>query len=262
MSPTVIAVAAAEERARCKLTAGGLTPHLIRRDTSFVHIALTATQMLLLDGDRVDLDIKVGPGCKLYLQDTGGMVAYPRRVPVEHFNNEVDASPPESDQTPPAQWHIRAEVQAGGSLVWEGLPFVISDGADVLRSAEVRLGAHATALLRETLVLGREGERGGRIVSRMCINDTGGPILAEETVLEGNRPMPGILGGHRILDQVTAAGFRPQTSPEDMILEQPGAISRYLGSEAHTSPVLSTFRKWSEQNNMSCDASRLELLDR
>lgn len=229
-----ICQAAARRPVRAELVVGGLAPRLIYRDVRSAHVALSAAQMLLLDGDRMDVQVAVGAGCTLRLEDIGGTVAYPRRSR-------------ETAGAPDTQWNITAQVETGGTLLWEGLPFVAADDADVVRSTDLQLGAGAVAVLRETLVLGRHGEAGGRIRSLMSIADETGPLLVEDTRIDGARPAPGVLGGHRVMDQVTAAGFRPTIPPGDLLLEEPGAVSRYLGSNTHASPLPATFEAWASQ---------------
>ena len=61
---------------------------------------------------------------------------------------------------------------------------MVADGADVLRTLELDLDGSATLRLRETLVLGRSGEVGGRLRTRTGIRIDGEPVLLEDQRLD------------------------------------------------------------------------------
>jgi len=221
--PTRIVVHPGEARVRVGLVTGALAPRLIDRDASSARVALAAAHMLLLDGDAVRTEIEVGAGCTLEIEDIGGTVAYPGT----------------------SSWQVRARIGAGGRLLWRGLPFVVTADARARRRTELVLGPAATVLLRETLVLGRYGETGGAIESGVAATGDGGPFLVERLEADGAFPGPGVLGAHRVVDSVIAIGYRPPTGPGDLVLEQPGAVARFLGQDAHASgldPVWSAWR--------------------
>ena len=133
---------------------------------------------------------------------------------------------------------------AGGTLLWHGLPFVVTDGADVERRSSLTLEADARAVIRETLVLGRHGEQGGRLVSALAVVDSDGPILLERLDADGSAPEPGVLGGNRVLDAVIAVGFRPPTRPDDLEFDRPGAMARHLSDHTHGSPLDPVWDAW------------------
>lgn len=226
MTPTRIAVSAASPRARVDLVVGRLAPRLVARGAASAHVAVAAAGMVLLGGDHVRVDVDVGEGCLLEIEEVGGTVAYPSRGTA-------------------AEWTVRARLGAGAVLLWRALPFVVADGADVERRTEVVLDANARIVLRETLVLGRHGESGGRIVSELSVRDPLGPVVAERLEARGDAPEPGVLGAHRVADAVVAAGFRPPTRPGDLILEEPGAIARRFAAQTHESALDDVWRAWS-----------------
>ncbi|WP_460681607.1 urease accessory protein UreD [Nesterenkonia populi] len=220
-------------RARAELVVGKLAPRLISRGPDRVHVGVTAAEMILLDGDQVHLEVEVGPACTLHMEDIGGMVAYPRRRPEE--------------PGPPAEWHVSLRLAAGARLVWEGLPFVVAQSADVLRRTEVQLGEGARALVRETLVWGRARETGGRLRSTTHAYDEGGDLLYENLAADAAAPEPGVLGEHRVMDSLIALGFEPKTQAGDLVLAAPGAVARHLGAETHTSPLSARLDEWRER---------------
>lgn len=222
LEPSRISVHPGEARVRVGLVIGALAPRLIDRDASSARVALAAAQMLLLDGDTVRIEIEVGAGCTLEIEDIGGTVAYPGT----------------------SSWAVRARIGAGGRLLWRGLPFVISAEARARRRTELVLGPDAAVLLRETLVLGRHGEIGGAIESGVTAAGDDGPFLVERLEADGAFPGPGILGAHRVVDSVIAIGYRPPTGPGDLVLEQPGAVARFLGQHAHASGLDAVWSAW------------------
>lgn len=233
MADTRVTIRRDTSRVQAELVVGKLAPRLISRGPTQAHVGLTSAEMILLDADQVHLEVTVGPGCTLHLEDIGGMVAYPRRQP------EVPG--------PPAEWQVTVHVAEEARLIWEGLPFVVAQNAHVLRRTEVTLGSGARALIRETLVWGRSGETGGRLRSITHAADGDGDLLLEDLQADAASPDPGILGDHRVMDSLTALGFEPETSPGDLVLEQPGALARHLGSETHRSPLTARFGAWSRQ---------------
>ncbi len=243
---TRIEVAAAPGRARCVVVGGALSPRVLRADPDGARVALVATGALLLGGDEVLIDVVVGAGAWLEVVETAGTVAYPG---------------------PASSWTVRARLGAGGVLVWAGLPFVVAEGADVRREHKRSSSADgARAVLRETTVLGRAGERGGAVRVRTDVTRAGRDLLVEDLDLApGVRSGPGVLGPYRVLDVVSAFGFRPPAEDRDgrpavgpaggpagrgrgvahrMDLAGPGAVVRFLGTDAHESPLEGRAESW------------------
>lgn len=220
--PSRISVHPGEALVRVGLITGAIAPRLIARDSSSATVALTAAQMLLLDGDQVNIDIEVAADCTLEIEDIGGTVAYPGSC----------------------SWHVRATVGAGGKLLWKGLPFVVTASGSALRTTELRLAQGAQALIRETLVLGRHGETGGAITSRFTATGGDVPYLVEQLEADGVQPGTGILGQHRVFDSVLAFGYRPPVEAEDLVMEKHGAVRRFLGAATHLSPLDGVWASW------------------
>lgn len=239
MSLTSIAVTDGHTRLRHGLLRAQASPSR----NGWVRLGLLSTTALLLGGDTVELEITVGEGARLDLYDVAGTVAY-------HGRGQASA------------WHTRITVGAGGCLLWSGEPFVVADGADVARSLEVEAGAEATVLVRETLVLGRSGELGGRLHNQLSVSRCGEPVLREDQLLDpaGVRRLPGLLGGQRIVDSVLGVGAEP--APELAaarsfgLVGGAGWVRRYLGTELAASPLNAG---WTELRRRSmADGLRLE----
>lgn len=192
-----------------------------------------ATSAVLVAGDDVVVDVRVGPGAWLEVVETSGTVAY----------NAFGA---------PSRWTARISVADGARLTWLGEPFVVSGGANVERVTTVDLASTGTALLRETVVLGRAGETGGAVDVRTTVRHGGAPLLVERLDLTdaGERARPGLLGPHRVVDTVTALGWRPAPTPQlpagqRFDLAGEGGLVRSLGATTHDSPVAAVARLWS-----------------
>jgi urease accessory protein len=221
--PTRIVVERSGDRHRVTLRPSLLRGQLTRNTPSGCRVGLLATTALLLGGDEVAVEVVVGPGASLELFDVAGTVAY-------HGRGR------------PAFWRVAIEVAAGGSVVWAGQPFVVSDGAEVTRVLEADLATTARLALRETLVLGRTGERGGCLLNRTALRVDGAPILLEDQLLDpaGIRDLPGMLGGHRVVDSVITIGEVPPGPPAATrftLAGGHGAVTRYLGRELADSPL-------------------------
>ncbi|MEV6079508.1 urease accessory protein UreD [Streptomyces sp. NPDC052069] len=200
------------------LTPGAfLAPRPLLPDPDALHIALVGTRAGLLAGDDLALHIRVGPGARLRLVEPSGLVAYDHRGGT-------------------STWRARIEIAEGGELHWDARPFVISGGADVERSMDVTLAAGARMLWRETLVLGRTGERGGSLRARTHATYDGRELLVEDLDLRDAeiRELPGLLGPNRVIGSVTALGAVPGAPPHPYRtdLAGPGAQVRLVDTVA------------------------------
>ncbi|GAA4641558.1 urease accessory protein UreD [Gordonia humi] len=228
-----IAVDAAPGRARVDLSAAAGTtvvPRLLARTATSAHIALVAGGALLLGGDTIGLDVRVGAGCLLELTEVGGTVAY-----------DADGAS--------STWWTRIIVDEGGTFVWRGLETVVADGACLHRRTDVRLAAGARALIREVSVLGRSGEAGGRLVQQTSASIGDVPLLVESVDVRGDRPTPGVLGPHRVLESILLAGVRGGDGSDEHVMDLagPGSLARHLGDAVHESPLGPIWSSWRDR---------------
>ena len=203
-------------------TAPALRPMLLASDARSARISLVPDGAMLLAGDDVGVEVEVGEGARLTLVEPAGTVAY-----------DMDGGQ--------ASWSARITLAADATLVWAGEPFVVSAGAEVTRDTRVTLGAGARLALRETLVLGRHGERPGRVCTTWSAHGHDGrPLLVESVDLDADSLVPGLLGPHRVLASVTALGLEidPDACPDGRLdLERGGTLWRHLAAEAHEVPA-------------------------
>ncbi len=229
---TRIAVHAAPGRARLQLTDGPIGVRLLRADADGARVGLVATTALLLAGDHIEIDIEVGTGAWLEVVETAGTVAY-------------DADGVASS------WTVSINVAEQGVLSWAGEPFVVAAGANVQRRTTVDLGRRAVACLRDTVVLGRSGEVGGRVVSSLSARCGGELLLADTLDLSDHntRELPGIVGVATVVDTVTLLGARAPATPQlpagtRFELDGAGTIARCLTAGYADSPLAAVLAAW------------------
>jgi len=217
------------------LAAGLLAPRVLHRDAISAEVALVATGATLLGGDRIEADLSVGAGRTLRVRDSSATVAY-------HGRGRAAAV------------HARIRVGPGALLVWDAQPLVLATGAEVERTLEATIEAGGTLLLRDTLVLGRAGEDGGTLRCRTTASYDGRPALVESLTLDAGRTAVGMLGERRVVDSALAVGARPdvRTTTTVFDLAEPGRLVRWLGADAHRSPVASVWSAWSAVSVAGC----------
>jgi urease accessory protein len=202
---------------------GHLGVRFLAAGTDCARVALLAEGALLVADDDVSVGMRVGPGVRLDVVEPAGTVAFDMRGGS-------------------ARWGVDLEVGDGGKIVWRAEPFVVATGAVVERDVSVVLDGSGGAALREVLVLGRVREAGGVVRQRLRASLAGQPLLAEDLVLDGERPRVGVAAGHRVVDSVTVLGRRATDLPTPprahrLELEGPGTVVRHLGADTHTSPL-------------------------
>jgi urease accessory protein len=208
------------------MVSGLLRPQLLQLDDEHCRVGLLASTALLLGGDEVELEIEVGAGAPLDLFDVAATVAY-------------------SGRGRAAGWRTSIRVADHATLRYPGEPLIVSEGADVTRSTSVDMELSGRLELRETVVLGRSGEVGGPVRSRMHLRVAGEDVWVEDQVLDPaeGRTLPGMLGEHRVLDTALSVGPVPAgpAPPGAVRFTLPygrGSVSRYLGSSLATSPLV------------------------
>ncbi len=201
-----------------------IAPRPLWTSQGSARVALVGISMMLLGGDDVRIRVQVGEGARLEVVEIAALIA--------HRAEGAWAS-----------WSMDVSVGRNATFLYDGAPLIAATGSAVRRDMTIRLAEGSHALLRETLVLGRDGERGGVIDSTMRIDGVDGPILVDRVRL-GDRAarLPGLAGAHRVVDSVLAVGWRPIVELEDraltpLRLESPGLLVRGLASR--TEPISS-----------------------
>jgi urease accessory protein len=186
-----------------------------------------------LGGDDLALDVEVAPGARLDVRSAGATLVQP------------------GPAGGPARWTVAARVGSGSFLDWAPEPTVLADGAVLEAALRVDVAPGAGAAVREVVVLGRHGQRGGRCASALVVVVDGEPLLVHTTVLDGADPAlrgPAGTAGARAVGTLVLAGtcaLPPPTSGEGPEvrwawsgLEGPGAVLLAVGAPAAVAAVL------------------------
>jgi len=186
-------------------------------------VAVVAEGALLVAGDDIRLEVRVGAHVTLEVVEPAGTVAYAMRG-----GN--------------ARWAVAVDLAEDARIVWGAEPLVISSGARVVRSLDLHLEERAVAVMRETLVFGRSAEAGGALRQHFRVSGRDGPLLAEDLDVDGAHPKPGVLAGARVVDTVAVLGRRATGIPTPdaahrLELDREGTLLRAFASAAHRSPL-------------------------
>lgn len=165
-----------------------LVPHRRQRDTALVHLVSSVTAPL--GGDDLELTVRVGAGARLVLRGVAATLALPGHRPGG------------------SRALVSIEAAEGAHVTYLPEPTVVTGRACHEAEFSAELAADAHLLAREVLVLGRSGERPGRLASTMRIRRGGRPALHQR--LEVGRPeldaSPAHLAGKRVVATEVAFG--------------------------------------------------------
>ncbi|MFN2494411.1 MAG: urease accessory protein UreD [Pseudonocardiaceae bacterium] len=178
-----------------------------------------------LGGDDLGLAVHLGPSTVLQVRSAAATVVQP--------------SYPEAA----ARWTVTADLAAGAVLDWRPEPTVVCDGAELRSSIRVTMQRGARALMREVVVLGRVGQRGGRFHGELTVELEGVPLLAHTLLLAGADPAlagPAGTGGARAIGTLLVVGEGLGGPPEQAgeetglrwacsVLDGPGWLLLALG---------------------------------
>lgn len=140
-------------------------PLVLRKAAGCVYVVAAAGGPL--GGDELELVIEVGEGAELVVRSVAASVVQP--------------SLPRARSS----MSVRAAVGAGGALSLLPEPVVVADRAWHSMSTRVELADGAQFQLREEIVLGRHGERGGAVVAATRVDRGGRPLLRQSVEVDG-----------------------------------------------------------------------------
>ncbi|HVE97116.1 MAG TPA: urease accessory protein UreD [Pseudonocardiaceae bacterium] len=181
-----------------------------------------------LGGDELALDVHLGVGASLQVSSAAATVVQP------------------GNPLAPTRWTVAADLADGAMLEWCPEPTVVCDGAELHSSMTVALRRGARAVLREVVVLGRGGQRGGRFHGEFTVERDGIPQLAHTLLLDGADAVlagPAGTGGARVVGMLAGVGEGigepPEASGEEpglrwacSALDGPGWLLLALGDRA------------------------------
>jgi urease accessory protein len=186
-----------------------------------------------LAGDRTAIDVEVAPGASLELGMNAATLAYPAG--------------------PGARSVLRARVGRDGRFIWAPAPLILAAGCDLESLVELELETGAAAFTRESVVLGRHGERPGRYRSVLRCELGGVPLLHDGVALDPDgvaRSSRSVLRGARAYASLAVLGVEPGGPPAggELDLAGPGRVLRALADgtaalAAETGPVEDGYRR-------------------
>lgn len=166
-------------------------PPIVLRPTGPNRVHLVQAAGGPLGGDELALDVHLGAGASLEVRSAAATVVQAGRPPAA------------------AAWTVAAALARQAALDWRPEPTVICDGAELRSSITVALQRGARAMLREEVVLGRVGQRGGRYHGELTVELDGAPLLAHTLLLDGADPViagPAGTGGARVVGMLAVVG--------------------------------------------------------
>lgn len=171
------------------------------------------TQAGPLAGDHDRARIVVGAGATLVVEPVAATLALPGG--------------------PRTVLRLDATVRSGGRLVLDEGPLIVCAGADVQRRCTIELQSGAVAALRETVVLGRDGEPPGTLDSSLRVTLAGRPLLHDglrtSASAAAGHAHVALAPGHRVAATLSLLGLCAEHGAGLMALEGPGAILRASG---------------------------------
>lgn len=190
-----------------------LAPRILDRGADAVRAAFVPTQAGPLAGDRDTTRIVVGAGATLIVEPVAATLALPGALRTV--------------------LRMDVTVRPAGRLVLDEGPLIVAVGADVERRCAIELEAGAVAALRETVVLGRDGESPGTLDSSLRATLDGSALLHDGLrfgVMPGSDDVHvALTPGHRVVATACLLGLRAERDSEVLTLEGPGALRRASG---------------------------------
>jgi urease accessory protein len=173
---------------------GPLAPRRTRGTGAEARVTLVGAMSGPLGGDRLTVEADVGAGARLRVGSAAATIALPGQTKDE------------------AHYDVRLTVADGGELHWLPEQLISARGSELYVSTRADLGADARLVLREEQVLGRAGEKPGRLTSRLTVRIAGRCVLDQELACGPGAPGgwdgPAVLAGHRAVGQLVVV--RPE----------------------------------------------------
>lgn len=182
-------VAAADGRGGTALPVlSGSGPFALRRTRATgrgAQVTVIGAMSAPLGGDRLELSAEVGAGADLTVTSAAATISLP------------------GASGEPATYDVRLGVGQNAVLRWLPEQLIAAAGSDLRMTTRVELAADARLVYRDEQVLGRAGERPGRLSTRLTVWRAGECLLDQELSFG-----PGVPGwdGPAVLHRYRAVG--------------------------------------------------------
>lgn len=195
------------------------------RDAVPARVHLAAGGAAPVGGDRLRLDVSVGPGSALVLEEVSPTLLLPG---------------PHGDES---GLDVHVHVGPGGTLVWLPGPVIAARGCRHRTDVRISLDADARLLLREETLFGRHGEHPGELRQRLRVEVDGRPVHDQELAVGApGWDGPAVTAGHRAVGSllvvepghapVPADAYGPDAAA--MPLPGPGTLVSALAPDTST----------------------------
>lgn len=166
---------------------------LAHRRPDVARVALAAGTAGPLGGDDYALDVLVGAGSTLVLQEVSAMLVLPGLGGAG------------------SHMAISVTVEAGATFIWLAEPIIAAHRCNHRHDVRIALAPDARMLLREEMLLGRHGEAAGDFASRLRVT-RGGAALYDQQIDFG--PASDGWGGAAVLGKNRAVGSVIAVDPD------------------------------------------------
>ncbi len=176
---------------------------LTQRAHGIARVALAAGTAGPLGGDDYSLDITVGAGSTLFLQEVSAMLILPG---LGGHRSHMS---------------VTVTVEEGATFVWWSEPIIAAHRCNHQHDVRVELAPDARMVLREELLLGRHGEMPGDFASRLRITRDGAALYDQQLTFG---PCATGWDGAAVLDNARAVGSVLAVDPvwaETPLIAQP-----------------------------------------
>ncbi|MGK5630934.1 urease accessory protein UreD [Streptomyces sp. URMC 123] len=166
---------------------GPLAPRRVRAHGAGAAVCLVGAMSAPLGGDRLRIETRVGAGAALRVTSAAATLALPGRTGAA------------------AHYDVALEAADGARLGWLPEPLICAGGSELRATTRVAAAPGARVLLREEQILGRSGERPGRLATRLTLCLGGRTLLDQESGYGPGAPGwdgPAVLGAHRAVGQL------------------------------------------------------------
>lgn len=188
----------ATARIRAAVTGRVTTLPLLRGDGPFAlrrlrphdgeaRVCVIGAMSAPLGGDRLAIDVTAEDRAALRVTTAAATLALP------------------GSTTGHATYDVTLTAGEEARLRWLPKPLISAHGSNLRQTYTVDLAPTARLLLREVQILGRAGERPGRLATRLTVRRGGRPLLDQQTTVGPDAPGwegPAVLSGHRVVGQV------------------------------------------------------------
>lgn len=181
---------------------------LVRRVGSVARVSLVSGGAGPLGGDDFELNVCVGEGSTLLLNEVSATLLLPG---------------PRGGRS---RMRINISVEAGASFVWMAEPVIAAHGCDHLHEINIDLAPSARMLMRDQLLLGRHNEEPGNFLQNLRVRRGGETLFCQQLHIGpaalGWRS-PAVIGTHKCVGTVLVVDPRWCETPAETRLFAPDA---------------------------------------